>query len=290
MVRLLMEAGADARKGIFPAPRRHFRPGPLREEREYRRYRRRHRGRGAARREEMSCPNATISPVQDRISAAIREGTTQTAIGLLEADGSLIHACDRDGATPLHIAAAVRVTRRWSNGCSFERRRNVQQAEIRTNARPLDRAALAADPRNDAAQHFPAIVAALLLDRGAQMSPSTPPSPSETRSASARWSQADPGLLRRIHHSGGLLTLAVNHGQIGIVRLLLDLGADVDERIFLKSWRSRLLAGACRCGTPRWPIGARSPNCCSTAAQTPTPTCMLPAGRYAMPGVTRMAC
>jgi len=45
---------------------------------------------------------------------------------------------------------------------------------------------------------------------------------------------ADPALLRRIGPSGGLLTLAVKQGQIEIIRTLLDLGADVDERILLE--------------------------------------------------------
>ena len=40
--------------------------------------------------------------------------------------------------------------------------------------------------------------------------------------------------MRRTGRNGGLLTLAVKHGQIEIVRLLLDLGADVDERIILE--------------------------------------------------------
>jgi len=40
--------------------------------------------------------------------------------------------------------------------------------------------------------------------------------------------------LHQIDSHGGLLTLAVNHGQLESVRLLLDLGADVDERILLK--------------------------------------------------------
>ena len=46
--------------------------------------------------------------------------------------------------------------------------------------------------------------------------------------------EAEPDLLRQIGSSGGLLTLAVNHRKFGIVQLLLDLGADVDERILLE--------------------------------------------------------
>jgi ankyrin repeat protein len=104
MVKLLMEARADAHKGVFPhrdatsalvlARDRGFPEIVAIIEEEER-----------LRREEMSCPNATVSPVQDQISAAIVHGDTATAIGLLEKDRSLIQACDRDGAMPLHIAA-----------------------------------------------------------------------------------------------------------------------------------------------------------------------------------------
>jgi ankyrin repeat protein len=97
---------------------------------------------------------------------------------------------------------------------------------------PLDRAAIAADPRNDAAARFPA-VAKRLLERGAEVT---------IRGAvaladAARVRElvaADPAVLREIDwRTGGLLSLAVNHGHIDMVRLLLDLGADVDERTML---------------------------------------------------------
>jgi ankyrin repeat protein len=59
---------------------------------------------------------------------------------------------------------------------------------------------------------------------------------------------ADPSVLREIRwRTGGLLSLAVKHGHIEMVRLLLDLGADVDERTTLEeleepteSWGSPL--------------------------------------------------
>jgi Ankyrin repeats (many copies) len=46
--------------------------------------------------------------------------------------------------------------------------------------------------------------------------------------------EAEPGLLRQIGSDGGLVTLAVKHCQLEMAQLLLDLGADVDERIRLE--------------------------------------------------------
>ena len=115
------------------------------------------------RREEMSCPNATISPVQEQINAAIRRGDQATAICLLEADLSLIHACDRDGGTPLHVAAEG-----WDQGMVdwlLEKRANVRKEDM-SGLTPLDRAAVAVDPSQGDREGFMAI-ARRLLERGA---------------------------------------------------------------------------------------------------------------------------
>ncbi|MEA2262533.1 MAG: hypothetical protein QOJ51_5358 [Acidobacteriaceae bacterium] len=227
MVRLLMEAGADARKGIWPhrdatsawtlAQERHFDDiVAIIEEEE------RHR------REEMSCLNATVSPVQDQISAAIAQGDDAAAMQLLDQDRTLIHACDRDGMTPLHVAA--RRCRIELVAWLLERRANVHKKDPH-ELTPLDQAALGVDPRNKRGERFPR-VAALLLEHGAALT---------VRAAVAlgdlprirQFIAAQPALLRQITASGGLMTLAVNHRQLEGAELLLDLGAEVDERVLL---------------------------------------------------------
>ena len=99
MVRLLMATGADARKGIFPH-RDATTAFALAQDRGYRDIVAAIEEEEQHRREAMSCPNAAVSPVQDQINRAIRNGENAEAIRLLESDESLIRACDRDGATP----------------------------------------------------------------------------------------------------------------------------------------------------------------------------------------------
>lgn len=59
---------------------------------------------------------------------------------------------------------------------------------------------------------------------------------------------ADPAPLKRTFRNGGLLTLAVNHDQIAMVRVLLDLGADVDERVLLEELEELTVSW----GAPLW--------------------------------------
>ena len=244
MARLLMQAGADARKGIFPH-RDATTAITLAKEREYTDVVAAIEEAEQQRRQRMSCPNASVSPAQDEINAAILAGDDARAVRLLEADRSLIRACDRSGGTSLHAAAqrtnAGMVT--WL----LARSANPRKRDL-AGLTPLDRAALAADPRNDRASQFPA-VAKLLLDRGAEVTLHAAVALADGQRL-GEMLRRDPGLVRRdIDWSrGGLLSLAVKHGHLEIVRLLLDLGADPDERILL----SELEEPTPSWGAPLW--------------------------------------
>ena len=164
MVRLLMEAGADARKGIWPH-RDATSALAIARDREYHDVVAVIQEAELRRRQELSCPNTTISPLQDQVNAAIAKGDSEIAMSLLNEDPILLNACDRDGATPLHIAAEKRnvelVSWLLDKGVSARK----QDLNSRT---PLDRAVLAVDPLNQNAPKFRAI-AKLLLERGADL-------------------------------------------------------------------------------------------------------------------------
>jgi ankyrin repeat protein len=273
MVKLLMEAGADARKGIWPN-RDATSALTLARDREYRDIVAIIEEEERSRREEMSCRNATVSPLHDQITAAILQGDTATAVHLLEEDLSLIQACDHTGATPLHFAAQVADVNlvAWL----LERRANVRKQDMRGSS-ALDRAAQSVEPRNDYAQRFPA-VARLLLDHGAEITISVAVALGDAERVRGMIA-ADPAALRRMLRNGGLLSLAVKHNQLEMAELLLDLGADVDERVLLEELEEPTLSW----GAPLWyaalgnqlEIGA----CCSIAEPIPTPMSTLRVGR-----------
>ncbi|WP_158752396.1 ankyrin repeat domain-containing protein [Acidobacterium sp. S8] len=244
MVRLLMEAGSDARKGIFPH-RDATSAFSLARDRDYGELVAIIEEEERQRRAEMSCPNATVSPVQDEISSAIMRGDRDTAMRLLDADRSLIQACDRDGATPLHIAAQQTDVEliAWL----LKRRANVRKKDLH-DLMALDRAALAAGPgSNQHARRFPDI-ARLLLEGGAEMTIYVAVALADAPRVRTLIS-TNPEVLRRIGTwSGGLLTLAVNYGHLEIASLLLDLGADVDERVMLEELETPALSW----GMPLW--------------------------------------
>ena len=244
MVRLLMQAGADARQGVWPH-RDATTALVLARDRDYQEIVAVIEEEEQQRREALSCPNSKVSPVQDQINQAIRNGENAVATRLLEADGSLLRACDCDGGTPLHVAAQAANQEMVS--WLLARRASVRKRDA-NGLTALDRAALAAYPCHDVARRFPAL-ARLLLEHGAEATICAAVALGDVARV-RELASADPGLVRgEIHWSkGGLLTLAVKHGHLEMVRFLLGLGADVDERTVLHELEEPTLSW----GAPLW--------------------------------------
>jgi ankyrin repeat protein len=223
MVRLLMEHGADARKGVYPH-RDATSALTLADERSYDEIVAIIHEEEQHRRERERTSKATA--VADEVCEAIGRGEETTALALLEADPGLIHARHRDGWTPLHGAAVVLnerlVTWLLDHGADV----NLVRRDGQT---PLDLAATARHwPVDSQADRF-AAVAGILRQRGGQLTARSAVALGETDWLRAR--HAERMLTNPIADFGGLLTIAVKHNRPDTLELLLDLGLDPDERM-----------------------------------------------------------
>jgi ankyrin repeat protein len=210
MVRLLMKHGADARVGIYPhrdatsaltiaTERGYDEIVAIIQEEELRR----------------AAAGSGLNTATAGLFEAIERGDSAAAIAMLEAKPAAIHSCNRDGWTPLHLAAASLdeplVTWLLQHGADANRRG------------PGDRTALdlaAGLQRHDAEQF--AAVAEMLRRHGALLT-----ARSAVALGEAEWLRALPNPME----DGGLLTIAVKHDRPEMLALLLELGLDPDERV-----------------------------------------------------------
>jgi ankyrin repeat protein len=223
MVRVLMAAGANPNQGIYPH-RDATGALTLARERGYADVVAAIEAEERHRRAAMSCPNATVSPVQDRLNDAIRGGNADAAIAILEGDPSLARACDRDGGTPLHVAAAA--LDEQLVGWLLDHGGDVKRRDLHGQT-PLDRAVRVVEwRRKGSLAKFPA-VAHRLRHRGAELTPPAAVATGDAAHVRQRFDEDKSSIADPRH---GLLTVAVNHERPDMLRFLLDLGLDPDER------------------------------------------------------------
>jgi len=223
IVRLLMQHGADARCGIHPhrdattaltmaIERGYDDIVAVIEEAEQ------------SRRQATSASNVAVTSSQDDLNEAIANGDDAGAIAMLEADSSLVHGCDREGWTPLHMASAVRSPKLVDWLLQHGAQANRRGKDART---PLD---LAAGSRRPVQEERFAAVAGILRRAGAEMTARAAVALGDADWLRAR--HAEGALVNPITWgAGGLLTVAVKHNRRDILGLLLDFGFDPDERV-----------------------------------------------------------
>ena len=260
LVRVLMKAGADAHKGIYPH-RDATTPMALARDRGYVEIVEAIEEEEQFRREDMSCPNATVSPEQDEIARAIREKRGADAIAMLRDAPSLIHACDREGGTALHIACqegALDVID-WL----LEHRANPRKADLNDRT-PLERAIYFPWKQRGRTKSLPA-VAQRLIRHGAPMTPMLCAAMGDT-AAILELHRRDPatgsgatktdGWARpQLWQAGpGLLGMAVTFGQVEMLRLLLRLGLHPDQQQRVGNMEAEVFSH----GTPLWLAAAYS--------------------------------
>src|SRR5258708_3789078 len=143
---------------------------------------------------------------------------------MLEADPSLLGACNREDGTPLDVASAVRSPELV---CWLLERGAPANRRGQDGRTPLD---LAVDGRSpiDAGQF--AAVAGMLRSAGAELTPRAAVALNKKVWLRARHAK---GTLENpvTWEAGGLLTVAVRHNTPDMLALLLDFGFDPNERV-----------------------------------------------------------
>ncbi len=223
MVRLLMQDGANARKGVWPH-REATTALTIATDRGYDEI-------AAIIQEEEDLRKARAGPAaghtkpaREELMNAFRQHDEDRILKMIEADPSLIEAHRR----PLHAAACMRMERlaNWLVGHGYD-------VNWRTDSdwAPLDMA-VACWRQDDSVDRFRRMTD-WLREHGAELTPRSAVALGEadwlrTKHAEGKLSNAP--VMQRDLWYGGLLSIAARHDRADILELLLDLGFDPDER------------------------------------------------------------
>ena len=233
-VRVLMAAGADHTSGIYPhrdatdaltiAQERglddivHI----LREEDE--------------KRQLEACKNITITEENDALFEALQKGNDADALTILDQNPDLLDACHRNGGSVIHTAASrgryQLVQELLKRGADITHLTPEGQS-------PLDGAVLNARQRNKPLNEGCLICAGLLLQAGCKQSLEAAIALSDFDFVRNYVSDHPDRFQSNDSDRDGLLQIAVENNNLDMVKLLLELGLDPDDKYQLHHYESK---------------------------------------------------
>ncbi|MDP6700135.1 MAG: ankyrin repeat domain-containing protein [Candidatus Latescibacteria bacterium] len=233
-VRALMAAGADHRSGIYPH-RDATTAAVIASE----------RGLDQIvriicdedeRRQLEACKNITISEDNDALFAAVQDGRDDQALAIIQRSPELLDACHRNGGSVAHAAAS-----RGRHRLLLELlQRGADITHLTPEGQsPLDGAALNIRRRNAPPNEGCLLSAGILLQAGCPHSPEAAVALGDLEFVRSHAHQHPQRFQSNNRDRDGLLQLAIASDHLEMVRLLLDLGLDPNDRHQLLQYESR---------------------------------------------------
>ena len=233
-VRALMAAGADHRSGIYPH-RDATTAAVIASE----------RGLDQIvriicdedeRRQLEACKNITISEDNDALFAAVQDGRDDQALAIIQRSPELLDACHRNGGSVAHAAAS-----RGRHRLLLELlQRGADITHLTPEGQsPLDGAALNIRRRNAPPNEGCLLSAGILLQAGCPHSPEAAVALGDLEFVRSHAHEHPQRFQSNDRDRDGLLQVAIASDDVEMVRLLLDLGLDPDDRHQLLQYESR---------------------------------------------------
>ena len=233
-VRALMAAGADHRSGIYPH-RDATTAAVIASE----------RGLDQIvriicdedeRRQLEACKNITISEDNDALFAAVQDGRDDQALAIIQRSPELLDACHRNGGSVAHAAAS-----RGRHRLLLELlQRGADITHLTPEGQsPLDGAALNIRRRNAPPNEGCLLSAGILLQAGCPHSPEAAVALGDLEFVRSHAHEHPQRFQSNDRDRDGLLQVAIASDHVEMVRLLLDLGLDPDDRHQLLHYESR---------------------------------------------------
>ena len=233
-VRALMAAGADHRSGIYPH-RDATTAAVIASE----------RGLDQIvriicdedeRRQLEACKNITISEDNDALFAAVQDGRDDQALAIIQRSPELLDACHRNGGSVAHAAAS-----RGRHRLLLELlQRGADITHLTPEGQsPLDGAALNIRRRNALPNEGCLLSAGILLQAGCPHSPEAAVALGDLEFVRSHAHKHPQRFQSNDRDRDGLLQVAIASDDVEMVRLLLDLGLDPDDRHQLLQYESR---------------------------------------------------